>query len=126
MSRSNLRIAVIVLTAITLLIHAYLGFGGLLRGGFTSPRGPNMLAILWALNSLGYLGLLVVFMGYVKVAFLQGKTINWALIVFAFVTILAFVFMSGVLRGDFGNKLGLATKADEILLMIAAYMHMRA
>lgn len=118
MSRSNLRIAVIVLTVITLAIHAYIGVGGLSAGG-----GMQMLGILWVLNALGYLGLLISFLGYVP--FFKGKIVEWALIIFAGVTVLAWVFMSGVLSGRPVDVLGPITKVDEIVLMIAAYLHSR-
>jgi hypothetical protein len=124
MSRSNLRIAVIVLTLITLVIHAYLGFGGLLKEGFGGDLAQ--LHILWSLNALGYAGLLAVFLGYIKIAFLNGKNISWALMGFAALTIIAWVAMSGVLKPGYSDSLAYATKVDEVLLIVATYLHMRA
>jgi hypothetical protein len=118
MSRSNLRTAVIVLTAITMLIHAFLGV--------TSLGAPDMgtLAILWVLNALGYLGLLLSFLGYIP--FFKGTIVEWALIVFAAVTIIAYVLMSGVLKGQNPGVLGPVTKIDEVLLIVATFMHIRS
>ena len=118
MSRSNLRMAVIVLTVITLVIHAFIGVTGL------GAPGMGTLAILWVLNALGYLGLLLSFLGYIP--FFKGTIVEWALIVFAGVTIVAYVLMSGVLKGDNPGVLGPVTKIDEVLLIIATYMHIRS
>jgi len=118
MSRSNLRVAVIVLTAITLVIHAFLGVTSL------GAPGMSMLAILWVLNALGYLGLLLSFLGYIP--FFKGRIVEWALIAFAAITIIAWVAMSGVLKPGYHDVLAYITKVDEVVLIIATYMHMRA
>ncbi len=119
MSRSNLRIAVIVLTVITLVIHAFIGVGAVAGGGPMTSLG-----VLWVLNALGYLGLLLSFLGYIP--FFKGSLVEWALIAFAGVTVIAWVGMSGVLSGGSPGVLGPITKVDEVLLMIATYMHMRS
>jgi hypothetical protein len=119
MSRSNLRIAVIVLTVITLAIHAFIGVSAAAGGG-----GMATLGILWILNALGYLGLLLAFLGYIP--FFKGKIVEWSLIAFAGITVIAWVVMSGVLNGDPPGALALIDKADEVLLMVATYMHMRS
>jgi hypothetical protein len=118
MNRSSLRIGVIVLTVITLLIHAYLGLSSL--------GAPDMqsLAILWILNAVGYLGLLLSFLGYVP--FFKGKLVEWALIAFAIVTILAWVLMSGVLKPGYHDILAYITKVDEVVLIIATFLYSRA
>ena len=118
MSRSNLRMAVIVLTAITLVIHAFIGV--------TSLGAPDMgtLAILWVLNALGYLGLLLAFLGYIP--FFKGAIVEWALIAFAVVTIIAWVVMSGVLKPGYHDVLAYITKVDELLLIVATFMHIRS
>lgn len=113
MSRANLRTGMIIFTVITALVHLFLGVNGLRKGEF------ELLNILWTLNGLGYLGLLAAFLGYVP--FFKGKQVEYVLMAFALITIVAWVFM-----GTLTDKVAWVTKADEVLLLITTFMHTRA
>jgi membrane protease YdiL (CAAX protease family) len=103
MSRSNLRIAIIVLTLITAAVHLTLNF-------------PDPVFIL---NCLGYIALMIVFFKFVRVPFLAGreKLVWYAYMGFVAVTILAWVAIGT------RNIVGYADKAVEVLLLIALWLH---
>lgn len=109
MSKANLRIAIIVLTVITAVVHLALNFGGL---------QPAFLA-----NAIGYAVLLVVFFKWVNLGFLQGreKVVWYVFMAFTLVTIIAYFAVNG--GESFSNPVGLLTKADELLLLIALWLH---
>ena len=118
MSKSTLRIAVIALTLVTAAVHLYLGV--------TSISGPmQTLGILWLLNGLGYLVLLGGITGQTPVLKDNKALAHYGLMGFAAVTIVAWVVMSGVLRGDAPDLLAIITKVDEVLLIVVAYMHLK-
>lgn len=110
MSRANLRLAIAVLTAITAVIHLFLGIGDL----------GNTLGILFLLNGLAYLALLAAF--WFDIPQGQGRLVQWALIAFAAVTIVAYFAVNDA---PLNSVFGLVTKVDELLLIIATYMHMQ-
>jgi hypothetical protein len=118
MSKSTLRIAVIALTLVTAAVHLYLG-----TTNFSGPM--QTLGILWLLNGLGYLVLLGGFLGITPVLKDNKSLTHYALMGFAAVTIVAWVLMSGVLRGEPAGVLAIITKVDEVLLIVAAYMHLK-
>lgn len=103
MSRSNLRIAIIVLTLITAAIHLTLNF-------------PDVVFIL---NGLGYLALMTIFFKFVKVPFLAGreKLIWYAYMGFTAVTIIAWLILGS------RNILGYTDKVVEVLLIGALWLH---
>src|SRR5574341_405776 len=117
MSRSVLRYAIIVLTLITAVVHLYLGASSL--------SNPEMspLNILWLLNGLGYLGLLGGL--FLNIPFLAGRKtwVLYAFMLFAAVTIIAWIFLSGE---DMGGILAYITKVDEFVLILALFLYQRA
>lgn len=117
MSRSNLRIAIIVLTIITALIHLALGVS------YLGDATLRTLGILFILNCIGYLVLLAsLFTKSVPFLSERSDLSHYLLIGFATVTIIAFFVINKL---DIGVMSGI-TKLDEVLLVIATYMHLRA
>jgi hypothetical protein len=107
MTKSNLRLSIIVLTVATALIHFfYLN----VRAGQIMPG--------FILNGLGYLALLALYLKWVKLPFLEGRDsmLRWAYIGYTAVTIVAWIAI-----GDKSDVLGYADKAIEILLVAALY-----
>lgn len=111
MSKKSLQTAIWVLGAITAVIHLALAF---FFGNFD---------VIFLLNGVGYI---VLIWALLKTpAFLSGlqSLIPWALILFTLVTIVLFF----VFNAETGyGPLGLFTKADEVLLIVAVFMHSRA
>jgi hypothetical protein len=109
MSKANLRIAIIVLTLITALVHLSLNLGGI---------DPAFLA-----NAIGYVVLLAVFVKWLNLGFLKGrsKLVWYVFMGFTLVTIIAYFAVNG--GASFRNPVGLFTKADEVLLLIALWLH---
>ena len=112
MTRSNLRIAIAVLTLATALIHLYLPF----RSGQFQPLFGFIA------NGLGYLVLLGLFLA--KPPFVAGreKPLHYVYIGYTVVTIVAYFAIS---PDRFGDPLGLITKAIEVLLVVALWLHLR-
>ena len=111
MSKKSLQTAIWILGAITAVIHLALAF---LFGSFDA---------LFLLNGLGFIVLLWALLK--TPAFLSGlqSLIPWALILYTLVTIVLFF----VFNAETGyGPLGLLTKADEVLLIVAVFMHSRA
>ncbi len=122
MSRSNLRWAVIVLTAITGLIHLYLGIRTLTSG----DASFTMLGTLWLLNGLGYSGLFAA--NFANVPYFKDNRglALYLLIGFAILTIIAWVFLGGILKGEPQHPLAYPDKIDEVLLVIAGFLYSRS
>jgi len=120
MSRSNLRLAVIVLTVFTALVHLYLGA--------TSVGDSQMrnLGILWLLDGIGYLVLLGGVLKITPVLKDREALAHYLLMGFAVLTIFAWVFMSGILTEDAQHPLAFPDKIVEVLLIAATFMHLRA
>lgn len=112
MSKSALRIGVILLTLAASVIHFYICIAVVQTDGF-SP-----LVIAWILNGLGYLGLLAAYLGYIP--FFKGKVTGWALAAFAVVTIIAWVIID-----DHIAKIGWVTAVIELALALLVYFSMR-
>ncbi len=114
MSRNTLRILVLIFGIITALVHLFLGFGS---WGNPDAVPPGFLFVL---NGIAYIVLVVV------VAFdllpKQRALVHYALIAFTAVTIIAYF----VVNGGLGGPLGWITKLDEVALIIATFMHLRA
>jgi len=108
MSRSNLRLAIAILTIATALIHFYLN----IRMGRFDPA--------FTANGVGYLGLLGLFL--IQPPFLAGreKLFHYVYMGFTAVTIIAFFIL-----GNLSDVLGLITKAIEILLLAALWQHLQ-
>lgn len=110
MSKKSLQSAIWVLGVITALVHLALAF---FFGSFD---------VIFLLNGVGYIVLLWALLK--TPAFLSGlqSLIPWALILFTLVTIVLFF----VFNAETGyGPLGLFTKADEILLIVAVFMYSR-
>ena len=110
MSRASLKIAIVILTLTTALIHLVI-----LNISIFPFKGS--IDLLFTLNGIGYLVLLAAFLG--KIPFLSGqdKWIHFSFIGFTMVTILAFFVLGS------GGTLGYFTKAVEALLVIALFLH---
>jgi len=124
LSRANLRIAVIALAVITGVIHLFLGATSL--NNVSDPEMQTMgipLAYLWLLNGLGYFGLLAAI--FLNVPFFSQRRglAHYLLMAFSAVTIAAYFAVQGLT--DFG-AMAIITKVDELLLIVAAYFHMRS
>ena len=112
MTKSNLRIAILVLGLATALIHLYLNVRmGRFDFAFTA-------------NGLGYLVLLFAFFQPVKLAFLAGRErlIHYVFMGFAALTIVAYFVINSQ---PFSDMLGLTAKAVEVLLIAALWMHLQ-
>jgi hypothetical protein len=105
---------IIVLTLATALIH---GIVLNLRMGRLDPP--------FTLNALGFLALLAALF-FVKVPFLAGREalLHYTYIGFTAVTIVAYFAIQGA--AAFSDLLGLFTKAVEVALIAALWMHLRA
>ena len=112
MSKSNLRIAILVLGLATALVHLYLNIrSGRFDFAFTA-------------NGLIYLALLFAFFQPIKLSFLAGreKLIHYVFMGFAAITIVAYFIVSDQ---RFTDGLGLTTKVIEVLLIVALWMHLQ-
>ena len=112
MNQQTLRIVVTVTAILTALIHLYYALFLI---------GPTeALGILFILNALGYLGLLLAYLGKLSFLRLSHSLITWAFIAFTVVTILAWIPM-----GD-RSALAYFTKLDEVVLLIALFLGRRS
>lgn len=112
MNRSTLRIIIAILTLITAAIHFYMGFRSL----------GDTLGILFLLNGVGYLALLAAF--WLDIPKGRASLVRMALMAFAAVTFVAYFVVN---RGfSFQNTIGLVTKLDELLLIVALYLYGRS
>ncbi|MBN2501949.1 MAG: hypothetical protein JXB38_14300 [Anaerolineales bacterium] len=112
-------ILVIIFGLVTAAIHLFLGIGDL--SGGMAPFG-----ILFILNAIGY----AVLVGGVvtnKVPVLSGNKAlaHWSLIGFTALTFVLYFLMSGVLDGQPAGVAAIVTKVDEVLLIVATFLHMR-
>jgi hypothetical protein len=110
MSRNALRVIILITGLFTAVVH--LVALNLLLGKIDP---------LFTLNGLGYLGLLGAF--FLDLPFLaeRRRLVHLAFIAFAAVTIVAWFAL-----GDFQDVLGIVTKIDEAILILALFMHMRS
>lgn len=108
MSRSNLRLAIIVLTLITAAIH--LGLTIVLSGA---------MQIMFVLNGVGYLVLMWALLW--PPAFLKGMRdlVHYAFLAFTLTTVVGYFAVNGI-KAD---VLGWTDKIVEILLMLAVWFH---
>lgn len=117
MNRSTLRGVILVTGLITALVHLIL-----LNIPFIQKTGsPD---ILFTLNGLGYLGLLGLF--FLQPAFVaeQWDFLHYIFMGFTAVTIVAFFVLGGTgFGGTEVDPVGYATKVDELILIVALWMH---
>ncbi len=112
MNRSTLRLVIAILTIITAAIHLLLGVGMI----------GDMLGKLFILNAIGYLALLAAF--WLDIPKGQVGLVRMVLMAFAAVTVIAYFVVN---KGDsFSSLLGLITKLDELLLIVALYLYGRS
>ena len=106
-----LQYGIIVLTAITALMHLFLGIGSL----------PDTFGYMFILNSVGYIVLLVA-LYFIPSLSEQRTIIRWLLIAYTAVTfILYFVFN----WPDVWNTLGIIDKIVELVLIILLLIESR-
>jgi hypothetical protein len=110
MKHSTLHAVIIITTLITAIIHLVV-LNYLL--GAISPQ--------FVLNGLGYLVLLAAW--YYTPGFLanQRPALHIVFILYTLVTIIAWVAI-----GDMSDPLGIITKLDEVILVIALVLHLRS
>jgi hypothetical protein len=111
MSKRTLRSVILVTGLITALVHLVW-----LNISFVQTSGSPDL--LFTLNGLGYLGLLALFFTNPEALSEQREYLHYIFMAFAFATIIAFLLL-----GDMGDMLGWFTKADEVILIIALWLH---
>jgi hypothetical protein len=113
MSRSNLRLAIIILTLLTAAIHVYLNFN----------TGTFSFQPVFTLNALGYLALLALFFKWIDVPFLRGreKLLWYAFMGYTALTLVAYFAVNGA--AGFANPVGLIDKVVELFLLIALWLH---
>jgi hypothetical protein len=114
MSQRNLRAAILVTGLITAIVHLIV----------LPIRGLDALEdidYLFILNGAGYFVLLVVF--FTNPQFDRGRTplLHYAFMLYALATIVAWFIL-----GDMNDKLAWVTKLDEVLLIAALFLDMRA
>lgn len=112
MSQKTSRTLIIITTLVTALIHLVL-----------LNIGMGKVDILFTLNGLGYLALLAVFLYPPAFLAQQRRLVYLAFIGFTAVTIAAWIFLGG--PGKFSNPMGIFTKLDEVLLIVALVLHWR-
>lgn len=111
MKRSSLGVVVLVTGLITALVHLVL-----------LNISMGKIDPLFTLNGLGYLALLASLFLSLPVVSKQQPLVHWAFMAFAVVTILAWAVMA---PRPF-DALGYFTKLDELVLIAALYLHLRA
>ncbi len=107
MSRSTLRAVILVTGVITALIHLVL----LNLFGQLFP--------MFILNGLGYLILLGAFYFNPSIVATRRTLLHWVFIGFTALTIIAWFLLA-----DLSAPLGIITKIDEVVLIIALWLHM--
>jgi hypothetical protein len=112
MDKSRLRLAIIILTVITALIHLGLYF-------------TDLSFIAFLLNAIGYGVLLAVFAKWLKLPFLAGreKLVWYVFMGFTAVTIAAYFVLNGSASLGYLGGLGIGTKVDELLLIGCLWLH---
>jgi hypothetical protein len=113
MGRQTYRTAILILGLFTAIVHLVVLNLLLIRSGLG-------FSVPFTLNGLGYLTFLWVF--FRRPAFLIGRRtlLHYAFMAFAAVTILAWVAIGS---RDF---VGYITKLDEVLLIVALFLNLRA
>jgi hypothetical protein len=112
MNKQSLRTLVTITAVVTALMHLYYAFFQI---------GPTQtLGIVFILNALGYLGLLLAYLGKLSFLRLSHNLVTWAFIGFTAFTILAWVAM-----GE-RSPLAYVTKLDELVLIVALFLGRRS
>jgi hypothetical protein len=108
MSTSFIRIVIVILTLFTAGVH-----------GIVLNQQMGHIDPLFTLNAIGYLVLL----GALIAQWPTGRLalVHYAFIGFTAVTVIAWL----LLNGDFGDPVGVSTKAAEVLLIVFLYLHLK-
>lgn len=114
MNKSTSRIVIVVTTLITALVH-------LIWLNISFLRDTGSPDLLFSLNGLGYLGLLALFLAKPNFLADQWDFFHYIYMAYTFVTIIAFFLL-----GSLSDVVGLLTKFDELVLIAALWMHLRA
>lgn len=119
MNRSTLRSVILITGLITALVH-------LVYLNVTIFNAEGHIDLLFTLNGLGYLGLLGLFFFQPTFVVEQWDFFHYIFMAFAGVTIIAFFILGGTgFGGSAVDPVGYLTKLDELILIIALWMHMR-
>lgn len=120
MSRSTLRLIIILTTLATAFIHLVV-----LNMRLTQANGQLTIDPAFTLNGLGFLSLMAALF-FVKLPFLAGREtlLHYAYMAFTVVTLIAYFVVQG--GNAFTDTLGLVTKAIEVVLLVALFLHLRA
>jgi succinate dehydrogenase hydrophobic anchor subunit len=115
-----LGIALTILTLITATNHLFIGMNTL------SEPDMTVLGVLFILNGIGFVVLpAAILSGYVPVLSNRKKLAHYVMLAFTGVTLLAYIFLSGILKGKSPMPVAIITKVDEVILMVVTYLHMR-
>ena len=118
MNRSTLRVAIIVLAAVTAIVHLALGISGIVSGW------GGALGIAFVLNGVGYFALLAaLFVPGVPVFGDNRAAAHYVMILYAALTFVLFFVFNGF--SDIGPA-AIVSKLAELLLIIATVLHLNA
>ncbi len=109
MNKSVLRGVILVTGLITAGVHLFMN---VVMGHFD---------LLFTLNGLGYLGLLTAFFFNVPWISRQRALLTYLFILYAVTTIIAWFIL-----GSMTDPIGISTKIDEVILIIALFLNLRA
>jgi hypothetical protein len=109
MNKSVLRGVILVTGLITAGVHLFMN---VVMGHFD---------LLFTLNGLGYLGLLAAFFFNLPWISRQRTLLHYLFMLYAATTIVAWFIM-----GSMTDPIGISTKIDEAILIVALFLHLRA
>jgi hypothetical protein len=120
-NRSTLRIAIIVLTLITAIVHLGIALLHITRGE------AGGLDYVFLGNGIGYIALLAALFADVPYFRDHRDIAHWLLIAFAGITLIGFFALNiSHLTEALLSPPALISKTAELLLIIATFLHMRA
>jgi hypothetical protein len=115
MSESLQRGLIVVLAAITAVVHLWLGIGGLLNGDFS--------LVMFVLNGLGFIGLLAaMFVPGIPIFSTRRKLAGYLMIGFVALTFILFFVVNGF---SYWNAAAVIAKLAELLLIVVTFAHLR-
>ena len=118
MNRPTLRVVIIVLAAVTAIVHLALGISGIVQGW------GGTLGIMFVLNGVGYFALLAaLFLPGVPVFANNRAAAHYLMIFYAALTFVLYFVINGF------SKIGpaaIVAKSAEVLLIIATVLHLNA
>jgi hypothetical protein len=118
MNRSTLRVVILVLAAVTAIVHLALGIGGIVSG-----QG-GAFNIMFVLNGVGYFALLAaLFLPGVPVFGNNRAAAHYLMIAYTALTFVLYFVFNGF--SEFGTA-AIVAKSAELLLIIATVLHLNA